>query len=452
MPDTSPRHRPDTRLLHRSLTFDYPVIAGGTGVYLIDTDGKRYLDASGGAAVSCLGHGESRVTEAIARQLERIAFAHSSFFTNAPAEQLAAFLCDRGPGAIGRVCFVSGGSEAIETALKLARQVHVEQGEADRSHIIARRQSYHGATLGTLSVGGHAARRAIYETMLLSTVSHIEPCYPYRHQRAGETGEDYGLRAARALEAEIERVGPANVAAFVAETVAGSTIGCVPPAPGYFREIRRICDAHGVLLVLDEVMCGMGRTGTLFACEQDGIEPDLVAVAKGLGGGYQPIGAVLVRAGLAEAIAAGSGALEHGHTYMAHAAACAGALAVQQVIEEDNLLERVRTRGDRFQQLLRDRFEAHEHIGEIRGRGLFVGLELVEDRADKRPFPAERKLAARLKAAAQRNGLICYPAGGTADGANGDHVLLAPPFIVSEDELAEIVSLLDQSISEVLES
>lgn len=439
-----------SHILHRQMKSPYPVIAGGQGVYLIDNQGKRYLDGSGGAAVSCLGHCHPRVTKAIKRQLDRIAFAHSAFFTNEPAEQLAEWLCARAPGAFGRANLVSSGSEATEAALKLVRQIHVERGQTGRTHFIARRQSYHGATLGALSLGGHVQRRALYEPILSAQVSHIEPCYPYRLKDDGESDQEYGLRAAKALEDEILSVGPEKVAAFVAETVVGATLGAVAPPPGYFLEVRRICDKYGVLLVLDEVMCGMGRTGTLFACEQEHVEPDIVTVAKGLGGGYQPIGAVLVRTEHADAIRSGSGALEHGHTYMAHAAACAGALAVQQVIEEDRLLERVRARGESLRALLQERLGENPHVGDIRGRGLFVGIELVEDRETKRPFAAAKGIAAGVKAAGLRNGLICYPAGGTADGTDGDHVLIAPPFIIAADEIEELASRLDKSITETL--
>ncbi|MFQ5626683.1 MAG: aspartate aminotransferase family protein, partial [Methyloligellaceae bacterium] len=399
-----------------------------------------------------LGHGHPKVTQAIKHQLDRIAFAHTGFFTNEPAEELAGWLCQRAPGDFGRVVFTAGGSEAVEAALKITRQIHTERGEEKRCHFIARKQSYHGATLGAMSVGYHVQRRKIYAPMFSKTVSHISPAYAYRHQRAGESGEDYGMRAALELEDEILRVGPETVAAFVAETVVGATIGVVPPPPGYFREIRRICDKYGVLLILDEVMCGMGRTGTLFACEQDGVEPDLVTVAKGLGAGYQPIGALLVSSNNADAIVEGSGVLQHGHTYMAHAAACAGSLAVQKVIEEENLLANAQTRGAQLMDLLQERFGQHAHVGDIRGRGLFIGLEFVANRESREPFSPELNIAGRLKAAAFDNGLICYPAGGTADGTHGDHVLLAPPFIISESEVEQLVDILDTSLNEVIGS
>jgi adenosylmethionine-8-amino-7-oxononanoate aminotransferase len=441
-----------SHILHRQNKTPLPVIAGGEGVYLTDKTGNRYLEGSGGAAVSCLGYGNKRVIQAIKDQLDKIAFAHTGFFTSEPAEQLADWLCERAPENIGHVAIVSGGSEAVEAALKIARQALIERGEEKRTHFIARRQSYHGATLGAMSVGYHVERRKPYQDMLGHNTSHISPAYAYRHQRADESAENYGKRAAQELEDEILKVGPEKVAAFVAETVVGATIGVVPPPPGYFREIRRICDKYGVLLILDEVMSGMGRTGTLFACEQDDVEPDLITIAKGLGAGYQPVGATLISSKLSEAILQGSGSVKHSHTYMGHSAACAGALAVQKVIEEDELLPQVQARGAYFTNLLKERFGQHAHVGDIRGRGLFMGLEFVENRETKEPFAPELNVAGRLKDATFENGLICYPAGGTADGIKGDHVLLAPPFIISEPQLDELVDKLEKSLSQVMDA
>lgn len=441
-----------SQILHRQTKKEMPAVAGGEGVYLIDTTGKRYLDGSGGAAVSCLGHGHPKVVAAIREQAGKVAFAHTAFFANEPSEQLADWLCDRAPGDFGRVAFVAGGSEAVEASLKICRQAHIENGEDKRTRFIGRRQSYHGATLGAMSIGFHAQRRKPYAEMLASNTSHIAPAYAYRHQKPGESEEDYGLRAAGELDREIERVGPENVAAFVAETVVGSSIGVAPAPAGYFREIRRICDRHGVMLILDEVMSGMGRTGTLFACEQEGVEPDIVAVAKGLGGGYQPIGASIVSSKVANAITSGSGSLMHTHTYMAHATACAAALAVQKAVEDDNLLERVRDRGAYAMKALHEKLGQHAHVGDIRGRGLFIGLELVADRETKEPFDPGLKVAARIKQTAFENGLICYPNATGADGERGDHVLLAPPFIISESEIDELVDKLAASLDEVLET
>lgn len=440
-----------SHVLHRQLKTPMPTLAGGQGVFLTDTDGKRYLDGSGGAAVSCLGHGHPRVINAVKNQIENAAYAHSSFFTNAPAEELAEWLSTRAPDGFGAVSFLAGGSEAMEAALKFARQVHLERGQPARTRIIARQQSYHGSTLGGLSVGGHKARREKYEDMLSGAMSHIEPCYAYRFQQEGETDEAYGKRAAAALEAEIQRLGPETVAAFVAETVVGSTLGAVTAAPGYFTEVRRICDQHGILLILDEVMCGMGRTGALFACSQEDVVPDMIACAKGLGAGYQPIGALLVRSELAESVRTGTGAVENGHTYMAHATACAGALEVQKVIEDDDLLPQVSARGDYLTTLLQDRFAQHPHVGDVRGRGLFIAVEFVSDRSTKEPFAPELNMASRLKAKTFQNGLLTYPANGTVDGTRGDHVLLAPAFIIGEDELEMLADRLDESVRQVID-
>ena len=438
-----------SHVFHRSPGNDYPVAVRGEGAYLLDQDGKRYLDASGGAAVSCLGHSDRAVVDAIKKQLERLPFAHTSFFTNEPMEALADELIRRAPEALNRVYFVSGGSEAVEAALKLARQYFVEKGEPQREHIIARRGSYHGNTLGALAVGGNAARRKQFEPLLID-VSHVSPCFPYRGLARGETEDEYATRLAAELESEILRLGADSVIAFVAETVVGATLGAVPPVAGYFRRVREVCDRYGVLLILDEVMCGMGRCGDLFTFEREQAVPDLVCVAKGLGAGYQPIGAVIAARRVYDTIVSGSGFFQHGHTYLGHAAACAGALAVQKRLHEDGLLARVGPLGQSLDKKLRAAFGNHPHVGEIRGRGLFRALELVEDRATKRPFDPARKVHARLKKAALEAGLLCYPTGGTVDGVQGDHVLFAPPFIVTEGQLDELVDKFGSALSTTL--
>ena len=435
-----------TRVLHRNPRQDYLCAVRGEGAYLFDRDGKRYLDASGGAAVSCLGHSDGKVIEAIQRQLERLPFAHTSFFTNEPMEALAEALIARAPPSFDKVYFVSGGSEAMEAALKLARQYFVEKGEPQRAHVIARRQSYHGNTLGALAVGGNQWRRKQFQPLLIET-THVSPCYAYRGKQAGETDAAYADRLAAELQEAIERLGGENVIAFVAETVVGATLGAVPPVPGYFQRVREICDRHGILLILDEVMCGMGRCGTLWAFEQEGVVPDLVAVAKGLGAGYQPIGALLVSETISKTIVAGSGFFQHGHTYLGHAAACAGALAVQQRLHEDRVLERVAPLGRALESKLRSAFADHPHVGDIRGRGLFWGLELVADRATRQPFDPKLQVHARVKRAAMQAGLLCYPMGGTLDGRHGDHVLLAPPFILEAAQLDELVAKLSAAIT-----
>ncbi|MCR4269310.1 aspartate aminotransferase family protein, partial [Nitratireductor sp. ZSWI3] len=414
-------------------------------VELFDAAGKAYIDASGGAAVSCLGHGHPDVIEAIKAQAEHLAYAHTSFFTNEPAERLADRLIAGAPEGISHAYFVSGGSEANEAALKMAKQYFVEKGKPERRNIIARRQSYHGNTLGTLATGGNEWRRAPFTPLLIET-HHIDPCYAYRYQVPGESEEAYGQRAAQALEDKILELGPETVMAFVAEPVVGATAGAVPAVPGYFKRIREICDRHGVLLLLDEVMCGMGRTGTMHACEQDGVAPDLMSIAKGLGGGYQPIGAVLLGRHIFDAFANGSGAFQHGHTYICHPVACAAALAVQEVIERDGLLANVRAMGSYLRGRLESRFGNHAHVGDIRGRGLFLGLELVADRSSKAPFEPALKINAKVKREAMARGLMVYPAGGTIDGARGDHVLLAPPFIIDEATADAIVERLGEAV------
>ena len=422
-----------------------PVAVGGDGCYLIDASGKRYLDGSGGAAVSCLGHSDRTVTDAIKAQLDRLAFAHTGFFTSEPAEALADLLVAHAPQGIDRVYLVSGGSEATEAAIKLARQYWVEKGEPQRGRLIARKQSYHGNTIGALSAGGNEWRRAQFGPLLLD-VSHIDPCYDYRLRSDSESAEAYGLRAAQALEDEILRLGPDTVMAFMAEPVVGATAGALTPAPGYFRRIREICDRYGVLLILDEVMCGMGRTGSLFACEQDGIAPDIVCIAKGLGAGYQPIGAMLCSAEIYEAIEAGSGFFQHGHTYLGHPAAAAAGLAVVSGILDRGLIPRVQDQGAKLAERLADRFGQHPHVGDLRGRGLFRGIELVADRDTKAPFDPTKGVAAKVKKAAFAEGLICYPMSGTIDGRLGDHILLAPPFIIEDAQLDELCDKLGRAI------
>jgi adenosylmethionine-8-amino-7-oxononanoate aminotransferase len=437
-----------SHVLHRHLRQSYPVAVAGDGPYLIDDQGRRYLDGSGGAAVSCLGHGHPAIVAAVREQVAALAYAHTSFLSSRPAEALADELVAHAPAGLDQVYFVSGGSEGVEAALKLAVQYHAECGRPGKNRLIARWQSYHGNTLGALSAGGNRWRRAQFPSLLLDDIAHIDECYAYRGQRADETPEQYGLRMAELLEAEIQRLGPDTVAAFIAEPVVGATMGAVPAAPGYFRRIRDICDRHGVLLILDEVMCGMGRTGTLHACEQDGVLPDLEVVAKGLGAGYQPIGAVLVHGRIVDAVRAGSGFFQHGHTYLGHPVACAAALAVQREIRP--LLPQVRALGERFDGLLRERLGGHPNVGDIRGRGLFRGVELVADRSSKTPLPPAAKTHARIKAAAFARGLLCYPMGGTVDGEQGDHVLLAPAFTCTIAHLEELVDKLAAAVHDVL--
>ena len=427
-------------------------IVRGEGVYLFAEDGRRVIDASGGAAVSCLGHQHPRVIAAMAKQASTLAYAHTAFFSSEPAEALAETLVGHEPGGLAYAYFVSGGSEAIEASIKLARQYFIERGEPQRQHFIARRQSYHGNTLGALAAGGNAWRRAPYAPLLSAAFSHVTPAFAYHEKHDGESDAQFVARLAAELEAEFQRLGPNTVAAFLAEPVVGATAGAVTAPDGYFKAVREICDRHGALLILDEVMCGMGRTGTTHAWQQEGVAPDIQAIAKGLGGGYQPIGAMLASGKIIDTIRAGSGAFQHGHTYLAHPLACAAALAVQDVIREGGLLDRVKERGRQLEQRLTERFGNHRHVGDVRGRGLFWAIELVADRASRTSFDPALKLNQKIKAEAFANGLGCYPGGGTVDGVRGDHVLLAPPYIASADEIDLIVEKLGTAVDNVLRS
>ena len=408
------------------------------GCYIFDDSGNRYLDGSGGAAVSCLGHADPEVVQAIQDQTSKMAFAHTGFFSSDPAEELAELLIKYAPGDLDRVYFVSGGSESIEAALKLARQYHIENGEPNRRHIIARRQSYHGNTLGALAAGGNKWRRDQFEPILIN-VSHIAPCYEYIDKSNQEKTYEYGQRVAQELEDEILRLGSDTVMAFIVEPVVGATMGAVPAVQGYFKRIEEVCKKYGVLLILDEVMCGMGRTGYLYAAEADNISPDILCIAKGLGAGYQPIGAMLCTKKIYDVIGGGTGFFQHGHTYMGHPVACAAGLAVVQAIIDRDLLKSVKQRSAQLLNELKNQFNTHLNVGDIRGRGLFIGLELVKDRDTKKPFDPSLKIAANIKRSAFEAGLICYPMSGTRDGKWGDHILLAPPFIIDEKQVIELV-------------
>ena len=442
---------PTSHILHRQFHQRLPRAVAAQGLTITDDQGRTYIDASGGAAVSCLGHGHPDVLAAMHAQIDRVAYAHTSFFTTEVAEALADDLVQHAPPGISHAYFVSGGSEAVEAALKMARQYFVEIGQPQRRHFIARRQSYHGNTLGALAVGGNAWRRAQFAPLLMD-VTHVSPCYAYRDRAADETPVAYGQRLVAELAEAIDRLGPDSVIAFVAETVVGATAGALTPVPGYLQGVRELCHRHGILLILDEVMCGMGRTGTLHACEQEAVVPDLLTIAKGLGGGYQPIGAVLAQRHIVDAFEQGSGLFQHGHTYIGHPVACAAALAVQQVIRRDGLLARVRDLGEALQARLVQAFGDHPHVGDIRGRGLFRAIELVRDRPSREPFDPALKLHARIKREAMAQGLMVYPMGGTIDGRRGDHVLLAPPFIANESDLDAIVERLQRALTAALAS
>lgn len=438
-----------SHIFPRNMALPPPRAVRGEGCYLYDETGKAYLDGSGGAAVSCLGHGDPDIVAAVQKQAATLSFAHTGFFTSEPAEELADLLIAEAPGDLERVYLVSGGSEATEAAVKLARQYFVERGETERRHLIARRQSYHGNTLGALAAGGNEWRRAQFAPLLID-VSHIAPCYEYVDRRDDESPYDYGQRVAQELEDEILRLGPETVMAFMAEPVVGATMGAVPAVEGYFKRVREVCDTYGVLLILDEVMCGMGRTGRLFACETDGVSPDILCIAKGLGAGYQPVGAMLCTKHIYETLQSGSGFFQHGHTYLGHPVAAAASLAVITKIRANDLVERARAMGKELDRALVGAFSQNPNVGDIRGRGLFRGIEIVEDRESKRPFDPARKIAAKVKAAAFDAGLICYPMSGTRDGKNGDHVLLAPPFIISDGQIEELVEKLDIAVAKAI--
>ena len=440
-----------SHLVHRSLRTDPPIAVRGEGIWLYDRDGHAVIDGSGGAAVACLGHAHPRVNAALKAQIDTLAYAHTALFSCESAERLADMMVGHAPGGLTHAYFCSSGSEGNEAALKMARQYFLESGQPQRTRFIARRQSYHGNTLGALSAGGNAMRRAPYQPLLSPAFSHVSPCYAYRDRAEGETDQQYVARLAEELEAEFQRLGPDTVIAFVAETVVGATLGCVTALPGYFQAMRAVCDRHGALLILDEVMCGMGRCGSMHAWEQEGVAPDIQVVAKGLGGGYQPIGGILVSDRVIRGLEAGSGAFMHGHTYQAHPVACAAALAVQQVIQEENLLENVRAMGRRLEERLIERLGNHRNIGDIRGRGLFWAVELVQDRAGKAVFDPALKLNDRVKLEAFARGLACYPMGGTIDGKRGDHVILAPPYIVTAAEVDMIVERFGDAVDAALD-
>jgi adenosylmethionine-8-amino-7-oxononanoate aminotransferase len=435
-----------TRVLHRTIEVQPDLAVSGSGLTLTLGDGRKVLDASGGAAVACLGHGNRRVAEAIGAQAQRLGYVHTGFFTTGPAEALADLLLENEPGGLTHAFFVSSGSEAMESALKLARQYFIERGEPNRTRFIARRQSYHGNTLGALSTGGSHARRVPYEPIMADRFSRVSPCFPFHYRRTGESDGQYVKRLAEELDAEFQRLGPDAVAAFCAETVVGATTGCVAPVPGYFKAVREVCDRYGALLILDEVMCGSGRTGSMHAWEQEGIVPDIQAIGKGLGGGYQPIAGILISGRVIAALASGSGAFVHGHTYQAHPVACAAALEVQRIIREEDLLTNVRNQGVLLERLLRDRFSTHPHVGDIRGRGLFFALEFLENREEKRPFDPALRVHERIKGHGLGAGVGIYPTGGTIDGRAGDHAIIAPPYNSRPQEIETIVDRVEAAV------
>lgn len=435
-------------IIHRDLHRLPLVVAGASGVTLRDSSGKTYIDAGGAGGVSSLGYDHPHVIAALHRQIDQCACAHGAFFGIEAAEELAARLLAQAPGGFGAVSLVSGGSAAMETAIRLARRHAAAGGEGQRRVFIARRQSCHGATLGALALGDEPGRTPF--APLLMDVPRVAPCYEYRGRTGRQSLDAYTAGLLDELETAILKAGPRQVLAFVAEPVAGALGGAIPPTPGYFAGVRAICDRHGILFIADEVMCGMGRTGTMFAIEQDGVTPDIIAVGNGLGAGYQAVGAVLVRDAIARRLREDSGGFPDGQDCAGHPVAAAAALAVLEVIERDGLLLQVRRRGATFRRMLDDVFGQHEHVGDIRGRGLFVGIELVRERATREPFAPQRRLHAAIRDEAMARGLMVYARGGTADGERGDHLLLAPPFTASASDLSEIVARLAEAVDAAL--
>ncbi|KAJ5682988.1 hypothetical protein N7462_006153 [Penicillium macrosclerotiorum] len=425
-------------VLHRDTHF-FPMKAiGGKGSYIFLEDGTKFLDSTGGAAVSCLGHGNERITDAIKDQMNQISYCHSAFFGTQVTEDLASFLTESTGGKLSKLFVVSSVGSSIFLELPTP--------QPQRTRFIARLPSYHGATLGALGVGGHVLRRQPFGPLLSQNTSHVSPCYAYRGKKDGETDADYVARLATELEAEFQRVGPDNVCAFIAEPVVGAALGCVPAVPGYFPAMKAVCEKYGALLILDEIMSGMGRCGTLHAWEQEGVVPDIQTIGKGLGGGYAPVSGLLIADAIVQTMDKGTGQFRHGQTYQGHPISCAAALAVQKTIQEQSLLENVQKMGAYLEQRLRERFERHPYVGDIRGKGLFWG-------ATKEPFDTETRLSFHIqeKGLQPDYALSLYGCTGTVDGIRGDHVILAPPYIVSMEEIDIIVNTFARVLVDVFE-
>ncbi|EXF74234.1 aminotransferase class-III [Colletotrichum fioriniae PJ7] len=437
------------RLMHRSLIQHPSMVESASGIYLNLANGKRVIDACGGAAVALIGHANEEVIQAISDQARKVSYVHTQAYTTQPAEELADLILDGNPHGLEKAFFVCSGSEAVESALKLARQYHFENGQPQRKHFIGRKQAYHGNTMATMSISTVASRKIPYEGFCYPHVSYVSPAYPYQYQRVDETEDEFTARLLAEIEDEFQRVGPDTVIAFVAETMVGATAGCVAPPVGYIAGARQICDKHGALLILDEVMCGTGRTGTYFAFEQEGAVPDIVTVAKGLGGGYGPIAGVLMHEKVVSMLRQGSNAFNHGHTYQAHPIACAAALAVQRIVKREDLVARCAQLGKQLEVLLRIELINCKSVGEIRGRGLFWAVEFVKDRETKETFEPKLRFGLRVQERAFEKGVALYPGAGTVDGSRGDHVLLAPPFTTTEEELRRICSVFREALEEV---
>ena len=425
-----------------------PKVVRAKGSYLWDADGKQYIDGSGGPAVYCLGHANAEVNRAICDQLDLLAHGYRYNFTTDALEQLTEIIRARCGGTLREMVYVTGGSEAVESCLKIALQYQTAIGQKSRRKFISRQRSWHGNTLGALGLSGFAERTLAYEGAFIPSVK-ISSANAYR-PIAGATAETAGAACAAELEAAILREGPETVAGFVFEPVVGAAGGCVPAPEGYAKAVREICTRYGVLMISDEVMSGAGRCGTWRALEHDGVEPDIMSVAKGLAAGYQPLGAAICTTAVWDAIRAVDGAFGTGHTFTGHTAACAAGVAVQKIVEREGLVAKVAANGPRLKTWLADAFKSVDAVGDIRGRGHFIALELVADRFSKQPFDKERKLYMKIRAQAMANGLVCYPVGGNVDGFSGDIVILAPPYNCTDDELTEIVDKTARSVRQVL--
>lgn len=434
------------RLIHRSFHVEPSMVESAKGLEIHLSNGQIILDACAGAAVAVIGHGNEEVTAALVEQAHKVSYVHTQAFTTPVAEELADIVLEGNTSGLEMAFFVGSGSEAVETAMKMARQYFYEKGETERVHFVGRKQSYHGNTLSTMAVGGNVARKAPYAPCLYSHVSHVTPPYAYRYKKDSETEDVFTARLLRELEDEFLGIGPEKVIAFVAEPVIGATAGCVTPPRGYLKGVRELCSKYGILLILDEIMCGTGRCGTYFAFEQEGVAPDIVTVAKGLGGGYAAISGVLVTGKVIDAIKNGTGAFMHGHTYQAHPLSCATALAVQKIIKRDRLVERCAKMGVLLEQKLRSELKGCKSVGEIRGRGLFWAVEFVKDQSTKETFDPKTSFGVKVQQAAFERGVAIYPGSGTVDGRNGDHVLLAPPFTVTEEQLDTICRVVREAV------
>ena len=439
----------DAALFPRNLHRDFPVAIRGEGCWLFSADGRKFLDAAGQAAVVNIGHGVPEIGRAMAEQSLQLAFAHSSQFHSPPADKLAARLLALAPKSFqngGRVYFTSGGSEATETAIKLVRQYHLEKGQSARYRVLSRRQSYHGATLGAMTVSGNVARRAPYQP-LLSEWGHIAPCFCSRCPFE-KTFPQCHLACADDLDSLLNGNDAASAAAFIFEPVVGATLGAAVPPEGYAARIAEICHKQGILLIADEVMTGIGRTGKPFAVQHWGIEPDIILAGKGIAGGYAPLGAVLVAPSVVDAFESGSGAFKHGFTYQAHPVATAAGNAVLDYIESRNLFTHVAPVAETLRVALAP-LESHRHVGEIRGLGLLLGIEFVRDKSARTPFDHSEAVSEKIRSAAMEEGVLTYPTQGCVDGTRGDHILLAPPFIITPVESALIASALASALTKV---